>query len=409
MLAESLQQQCVQNTQEAHVICLQDTTEFNFHHHRQRLKENTLGVVGNNTDEGFMAHVMLCFDAQSTLPLGITYAKTWSRDPITENRHRISYPELPIEEKESYRWVEAAEQTKELLSNSKHLTFISDRESDIYQLWSWVPDNRTDLIIRARRDRNLHGSSSTVYNELSRQDAVGSYCIEIKDDARKDRIKRKVKLNVKFTKVEIPKPQRSISKVRVAPDSLSLYVVEAKEDISSIPKGEQPIHWILFTTYRIEDFTQAVQIIHWYCFRWQIEQFFRLTKKQGIDLESSQLETGEGLMKLSLIGFAAALKILQLTRSRDGAINDKVDKYFTPLEVDILTVLNKDIEGKTAKQKNPYPKMTLSWAAWIIARLGGYSGYKSQSPPGPITFKWGLDKFNQITVGYALARVVYKE
>ena len=189
-----------------------------------------------------------------------------------------------------------------------------------------------------------------------------------------------------------------------------MYVVEAKEDLSTIKNGESPVHWILFTTYNIGDFTQARQIIKWYSFRWQIEQFFRITKKQGIDLESSQLETGEGLKKLALLGFATALKILQLSLAKDGKQNDKVTKYFSKDQIIVLGLLNEQLQGNTQKQQNPFYKNSLSWASWIIARLGGYSGYKSQSPPGPITFKRGLDKFYYLTTGFYLAkRDVYKE
>ena len=409
MIHKSLQEQSAKNAQGCHVICLQDTTEYNYNRHQGRLKKETMGIVGNNVDYGFFAHVMLCFDAQSTLPLGITYCKQWGRDAKRKSLEERKYQTLPIEEKESFRWVEAAMETKSLLHQSGHLTFISDRESDIYHIWSRIPDERTDLIIRARTNRNLFDQPTTVFETIKQQPIIGNYTIELKADVRKNRSHRVAKLNVKFKNVLIKKTKPAKYSNSPDPAFINLYVIEAKEDDSTIKTGEEPVHWILFTTYQVGDMEQARKVIQWYSFRWQIEQFFRITKKQGIDAEASQLETGDALMKLVLVGFSVALKILQLTLSRDGKQNDQVAKYFSSNEVTVLNAINKNIQGTTAKQQNPFPIETLAWAAWIIARLGGYSGYKSQAPPGPITFKWGLDKLSQLVLGFNLAKNVYKE
>lgn len=405
MLINSLQEQCVENAQDSHLICIQDTTEYNFKHHSGRLNKDERGVVGNNIDRGFFAHVMLCFDASTSLPLGISYVHQWNRDPDASNAKRgAHYKELPIEQKESYRWIEAAETTKDLLSNAKHLTFISDRESDIYQLWSRIPDEKTDLIIRARTDRKLVNSSSTAFTLLDKQSISGSYEIELRNDNRKGRRSRRVKLNVKYTECQIVKPKRAKSTTVKDPDAITLYIVEAKEDDQTICHDDTPVHWILFTTRKINSYNKALQIIQWYSFRWQIEQFFRITKKQSIDLESSQLERDERLMKLSLFGFAIALKILQLNLARDGVPNDSAVICFTAEEIQILEAIASTIPATTEKQKNPYAVRTLAWASWIIARLGGYSGYKSQSPPGPITYYRGLDKFFKMAEGFRLVR-----
>ena len=408
-LVESLQEQCQRNCVGLHVIALQDTSEYNYAQNSNRLKKETLGVVGNNKDFGYLAHIMVPFDAVTCLPQGISYCKLWSRDPYRKKDRDKVYPLLPIEEKESFRWIEAAEKTKSLLTSAKHITLISDRESDIYQLWERVPDDKTDLIIRARGDRPLFDQPLSIIELLDKQTTAGSYTIDIKGDLRSKRSKRKAIVNVKYAEVLVKK-SKNLPREQARGDYVSLIAVEAKEDSSSCKAGEEPIHWLLLTTHSVNDFEQACRIIDWYSFRWQIEQFFRLTKRQGLDLESSQLETGEGLKKLGILGFVVALKILQMTLSRDGTVNDKINKFFNKQEIVLLAILNDKLKGTTVKQQNPFHRNTLAWGAWVIARLGGYSGYSSQSPPGPLTYKWGLHKFNMIKEGYyILEDDVYKE
>jgi len=407
LLINSLQMQCKENCRNQQIICLQDTTEYNFQHHLERLDEGTLGLVGNNIDVGFFCHPMLCFDAKSSLPLGISFAKLWSRNPARKNKKQREYKKLPIEEKESYRWIDAIETTKHLLSNN--ITFISDRESDIYQLWSRVPDSKTDLIIRCRKDRKLYDQSKTILQSLEDQKILGEYSIDLKANKKKSRSKRKTILQVKSIKVKIKKPHSAISNSQQDPEYVELFAVEAKEDRKRVPENEMPVHWLLLTTHKIKSFTKAKEILTWYSFRWQIEQFFRITKKQGLDFESSQLETGDGLKKLALLSFATALKILQLTLARDLKVHILAHNFFSTKEIIILNAINNKIKGETNKQINPNKKHTLAWVAWIIARLGSWSGYESQGPPGPITYKRGYDEFRSIMIGFDIVRDVYKE
>jgi hypothetical protein len=408
-LIKSLQNQCSVNCVGQDVIVLQDTTEYNYQHLRRRHKSDSLGVVGNNSDVGYFAHPAICFDASSRLPQGISYCKIWSRDPNRQEKDKWKYKNIPIEDKESYRWIEAVEQTKVVLSQAAHITFISDRESDIYQLLSRAPDERTDLIIRSRDDRKLYDRSGTMTELLNELPHGGNYRIKLQGDYRKQRKKREALLNIKWSEVIIRKPD-PIAKSQIDKEFVVLTVVEAREDASTCTDGDNPVHWLLLTTKKVGSFDQACQIIDGYCFRWMIEQFNRITKQKGIDLESSQLETAEGLQRLGILGFNAALKILQLTLAREGTHDEPIGKYFEKEETEVLEILDNELKGTTVKQSNPFPLYTLAWAAWIIARLGGFSGYKSQSPPGPITMKCGLDKFNMIKAGYLIARKnVYKE
>jgi len=68
-----------------------------------------------------------------------------------------------------------------------------------------------------------------------------------------------------------------------------------------------------------------------------------------------------------------------------------------------LKALGVKYQGKTEKLKNPHPAESLAWAAWQIARLGGWNGYATERPPGPITFSRGLQRFYAIAQGFSLA------
>ena len=89
--------------------------------------------------------------------------------------------------------------------------------------------------------------------------------------------------------------------------------------------------------------------------------------------------------------------------SREGKDQD-IGVIFSKEESKFLKKLVKTVEGKTEKQKNPHPPNRLSWAAWIIARLGGWSGYQTDSKAGPITIKDGLRKFEDMLIGWKLAQ-----
>ena len=155
------------------------------------------------------------------------------------------------------------------------------------------------------------------------------------------------------------------------PPAIDLTVVEVRELAESVVGQEEAIHWRLFTTHPVETVAQAKQIVNWYRQRWTIEQLFRILKKQGLDLESSQLEQAQSLMKLAVLAVQVAVTSLQLVSSREGLTEQAVSDVFNPKEILLLTMLLRQYEGRTQNQKNPYSNHQLAWAAWIIARIGG--------------------------------------
>jgi hypothetical protein len=184
---------------------------------------------------------------------------------------------------------------------------------------------------------------------------------------------------------------------------VALHLVEVSEP--DPPSGCQPILWRLLTTHAVDDPKSAWRIIDWYRQRWIIEQLFRTLKQQGLQLEDSQLEDAERLVKLTAIAAKAACAIMQLVQARDGRSPQQAAIAFSAPEIETLKALLPRLEGKTQAQKNPHPKQSLAWAAWIIAKLGGWDGYASSKPPGPITFRHGLQYFRAMALGHSLRDV----
>jgi len=143
----------------------------------------------------------------------------------------------------------------------------------------------------------------------------------------------------------------------------------------------------------------------WYKRRWLIEQFFRILKTQGFRLEDSQVATAERLLKLVAIAAKAAVIALQLVQARDGRDHQPVRIAFDAAEVATLAAFNRNLEAQSKRLRNPHPPDSLAWAAWIIGRLGGWDGYPSSKPPGPITMKHGLEYFHAATAGWSLRDV----
>ena len=379
-----------------HVLAIQDTTELNYQAHAQRV--NGLGTVGNGTDKGLFLHPMVSIDAESGDCLGVAAIYAWLR-PAGGGR---DYRKLPIEEKESYRWLQVAASAKARLHRAAMVTVIADRESDIYEEWTRVPDARTHVLTRACRDRVVTGGGC-LYAYTDRLEVAASYRLPVPGRVGK-RSAHEAAMQVRAGQVTIKRPARCTD--RNAPAEVVLWVVDVRETPETVINGEAPIHWRLLTTHCIDSVAKARQVVEWYRQRWQIEQFFRVLKKQGLNIESSQVESAQGLIKLAVLSVQVAIKSMQLIAARDGRAQRCATDVFEAQELAVLEALQGQLEGNTDKQQNPHRVGELAWASWLIARLGGWKGYRSESPPGPITLLRGIQRLAGICDGWRLAKDV---
>lgn len=375
-----------------HVLALQDTSEIKFPTTPDNRRD--LGKIKKGNCWGMLLHPMLAVDAEDGTCLGLVGGQIWTRgdDELAPHATR------PLSEKESRRWVETAQAAKAVLAGASMVTFIGDRESDFFAMWALVPDGKFHLLSRVMHDHAL-ATGGTLRHAVQEAAFCGTEVIEIRE--RSDRPGRKATLSLRFGEATIQKSKNMRDKG--LPKSVKLRWIEVVEQTP--PKGVEPLHWLILTTHEVTSIARAWQIVSWYKQRWVIEQFFRTLKSQGLKIEDSQLQSAERLEKLLAIAAKAAVIIIQLVQARNGSNDHGASIVFTASEIDTLAALEKRFKGKTRLQTNPHPKNSLAWAAWIIGKLGGWNGYASSKPPGPITFFNGLAYFRACADGWALRDV----
>ena len=387
---QSLYNSCLRNTESQHLLCIQDTTEISYFAHKQRINkfDPNIGRL-HDTNIGYFCHPMLAIDAQQNMPIGFCSVKLWNREWIKPNKDPRGYKKLPIEEKETYRWINSVSESRTILPKETIMTVIADRESDIYEALCTIPTENTHLLIRSNSNRILCEDNMRLLDKLGTCEIKHTYNIEIKGN--KSRKSRNACIDLRYTNVDI---KRTATTIGDYPDSVNMNCIYVVEQPKTVPAGEAPIEWRLYTTHQIDSVEQAMQCVQWYRARWYIEELFRLLKTEGMNIEASQLEAGVALKKMLLFSLQAALQIMILKIAYDQKREDcSAQTIFTDKQIQFMKILLPTLEGKTEKQKNPFSTNTLVWAAWIIARLGRWNGYSSQSPPGYITMKTGLDIF----------------
>ena len=375
-----------------HVLAIQDTSEVKFHTRPGRRRG--LGKVGKGNARGVLLHAMAAVDADSGACLGLTGGKVWTR----KRKAKTPHDQRDLADKESARWVTTAEQGCEVLAAARMITVVNDREGEFFAHWALTPGDNIHLLTRAMHDHALV-DGSTLYQAVERARFCDKAVIDLPQ--RTDRRGRQAHLSARFGTVMLKRPARP--GVKGLPESVKVSFVEVTE--LHPPKGAKPIHWLLLTTHAIANAADAWRIVCWYKQRWIIEQLFRSLKSQGLRIEESQLESAEGLVKLVAIATKVACIVIQLVQARNGGEQLPAQFVFTPEEIDALRAINKTMKGRTELQKNPHHPYTLQWAAWIIAKLGGWTGYASHRPPGPITFHNGMARFQIIVAARAIENV----
>jgi hypothetical protein len=386
------------------VLCIQDSSEINLIDHRNRIKKDSYIGLTNGTESGlgFFIHPSFIIDAETFMPYGFSDVKIWNRGHTVIAKDKSHAKNMQgVEDKESYKWIESSIKSKQALNKATEVIIIQDREGDIYEQFCQIPDDRTHLLIRAKANRILT-DKSRLFEHLSELPVQGSYELNLEGDKRKGIKKRIANIQVRYSKVTISRNQYSDKSM---PPTVTLYAIEARECTEGV---DNPILWRLLTTLNIESLDAALLCIEWYTCRWIIEEVFRILKKEGFNIEASELAQGKSIRKLCLMMMETIVKlfIMQIAYCSDEEVPPT--SCFSSEQTQCMEIQMRLLEGNTEKLKNPYKPSDLKRYIWVIARLGGWKGYLSERKPGITTFWIGLKKFSDIFQGFMLFRDVSK-
>jgi hypothetical protein len=375
------------------VLAIQDTTTLVMGGKRARAAG--FGPVGKGGNLGGLSlHPVLAVDAATGSVLGLLDLTLWNRSggvPVEPRAKRA------VADKESQRWVEGMMRATEALPDAAALTVVADRESDIYAEFALRPAG-VHLITRAAQNRRIatpRGAPKTLFALAETLPEQGRTVVSI--PAAPGRAARNATLALRFAAAVLRRPKTGVQDG--FPETVTLTLVEARE-IGVPADGTKPLLWRLLTTYTVETVAQALKVIDHYRVRWTIEQLFRTLKTAGFDIEETDIGTPEPMIRFAAAALLASVTIMQLVQARDGTTDEPLTLTFAADEAPLLEAVSARLEGKTERQRNPHPKGSLAFATWVIARLGGWTGYYGK--PGPKVLRIGLTEFRAIKFGARL-------
>ena len=371
------------------VLVLHDTTEFSF-------TRDTPGAIGQlsfvkgrhvtHTVCGVLLHSSLVVTTDG-LPLGLAAVKFWTRKAFkgTNARKRTVNPTcVPIEEKESARWLDNLTQSTQRLDDPGRCVHIGDREADIFELFHAAHEVRTHVLVRTAVDRLAGRGGTTVAKVMKRQPIRGTHEVEVRDNRG---AVSSARVHVRFCRVTVHPPVAK--RKRYA--ALSLTVIHASE--RGTPVDRDPIRWKLLTDLPVEDLASAVEKLDWYAMRWKIETFHKVLKS-GCQAEQSKLRRAERLTNLLAVLCIVAWRAFWLTMMNRVAPTAPPEVAFTPGEVTVL--------DRIAGGGPPASERTVAHYLLRVAKLGGYLARAKDPPPGNMVVWRGLTRLADLCLGLEL-------
>ncbi len=343
------------------------------------------GRLRHHTVCGMLMHSSLAVTTEG-LPLGLSAVKFWTRKKFkgtAQLKRKINPTRVPIEKKESFRWLENLRQSLDHLGAPERCVHVGDRESDIYELYCLSQDLGAHFLVRTCVDRLAGDGKHTIATEMEEVQVRGLHHVEFRDE--KGEVTRAA-LELRFKRIIVQPP---IGKqTRYPPLRLTnLHAIER-----NCPRGRRPIEWKLITDLPVRTRQEAIEKINWYAMRWKIEVFHKVLKS-GCRAEASKLRTADRIANLLALFCIISWRVLWLTMIARAEPDARPDIALTNSEINLLDEL---VEGTGNRRCR---SGTLAHYVTKLARLGGYLARASDPPPGIVVIWRGLVRLTDIGLG----------
>ena len=421
--------------------------------------EEVLGVVGNGLHYGQNCVAGLAVRREDFKVLGLSSLLFFSTDKeATRVRDRIGPDIRPLKYRETEKWVLAARQAGIRTSQAKRLIHVIDREGDNLNFMAQLFPNEevleekkrssdTHLVIRAKVNRSVQVTTGNkqvgaIFDLLKTAEVAGCYWVDVTHDERmsfsadyskgqrRRIVKRKVKrkgrkalLEIRYISCRLDGQSFLKNKSGIKKEQLKELLnksdilnkeftyIEVREVnnqgeyiVCEDENSDQAISWLILTSLPVDTLMDALDVVNIYKQRFPlIEQLFRGLKADGFNVEAAQHKSLKALQIITAMAMKASALVMKMIGARNKDSGYNIDDDFSKKEIKVLELCSIKYEGKTKVQSNPHPPNQLSWAVWIIARMGGWKPENKKRHPGPKTLQRGLSKFYNTYEGVAMA------
>jgi hypothetical protein len=375
-------------------LVLHDTTEFSFTRDTPEGVGQLSFVKGRHVTHtvcGLLMHSSLVVTTAG-VPLGLAAVKFWTRPKFKGTnalKRRVNPTRVPIEQKESVRWLDNLKQATTRLGNPARCVHVGDRESDIFELFCAAGEAETHFLVRTCVDRLAGQGKTTVAKKMAREPIRGSHEVEVRDDHGRVSTAR---VDLRFCRMTVHPP---VGKQKRYPP-LALTVLHAHE--RGTPEGREPIRWDLLTDLPVEDLAAAVEKLDWYALRWKVETYHKVLKS-GCQAEQARLRTAERLTNLLAVLCVVGWRVFWLTMVNRATPDAPAESVLTKPEIELLDRMAARATPTSALRA---PKRTISHYLVQIAKLGGYLARAKDPPPGNMVLWRGLTRLTDMLLGFGL-------
>jgi hypothetical protein len=380
------------------LLMLQDTSGLVF---TGKKGAKQLGPLNYKHNRGFYLHTSLIVSPKG-VPIGL-FKETFIERTLSKLGKGAERRGLPIEEKETYRWLSHFQAAQDYFANQSKVKILSiaDREADFFELLRAYDEDKAPNIhylIRSKHDRRLAGTANqTISDKLDNSPVRGQCEVEVTD--RTTAKKRVAKVDIKYEPVAIQLHKPMPGKRHLG--AINIGLIQASE--INPPKGVKPANWTLLTSHAIESLAEAKQFIRYYALRWLIERFFYILK-QGAKVEELQLGTPQRLKNAIATYSVVACNIMRANYlARHHPQLSIFEAGITLQEYEALYQYLHHFVDKRLSY-DPLKPPNISQFVEKIAQLGGYIKSKRQPYPGLKTMWRGVKKYELIFKIYSMSK-----